>query len=90
MHHPKHPTDRPAANVLRLVPAPHAVALSTPVVALADVAVVNTTEAARALGRSPATLQRWATTGGPIAPRRINGRLGWPVAELRRILAGAA
>lgn len=48
---------------------------------------VDTETAAHHLSRKPQTLRSWACLGsGPIRPIRINGRLGWPVAELRRLL----
>lgn len=50
-------------------------------------AAINTAEAARHLGRAPQTLRLWACSEqGPIKPIRINGRLAWPTAELRRLL----
>lgn len=46
-----------------------------------------TSEAAFHLNRSEQTLRLWACKeNGPLRPVRINGRLAWPVAELRRIL----
>lgn len=46
-----------------------------------------TPEAAFHLNRAEQTLRLWAMReSGPIRPIRINGRLAWPVAELRRIL----
>jgi len=46
-----------------------------------------TNEAALHLNRSQQTLRWWACLEkGPIRPIRINGRLAWPVAELRRVL----
>jgi hypothetical protein len=46
-----------------------------------------TPEAAAHLGRSPQTLRVWACRqSGPLQPLRVNGRLAWPVAELRRLL----
>jgi hypothetical protein len=48
---------------------------------------VDTGCAAFHLNRQPQTLRGWAChEGGPIRPIRINGRLAWPVAELRRVL----
>lgn len=48
---------------------------------------VPTEQAAHYLMRRPQTLRGWACfENGPIRPIRINGRLGWPVAELRRLL----
>ena len=49
-----------------------------------------TPEAAGHLNRAQQTLRIWACReDGPIRPIRINGRLAWPVAELRRILGVA-
>lgn len=46
-----------------------------------------TPEAAFHLNRRPQTLRGWACLeNGPIRPLRINGRLAWPVSELRRVL----
>jgi hypothetical protein len=46
-----------------------------------------TPEAAKHLNRQPQTLREWAAfQSGPLQPLRINGRLAWPVAELRRVL----
>jgi hypothetical protein len=46
-----------------------------------------TNEAAYHLNRAQQTLRLWAMReDGPIRPFRINGRLAWPVAELRRVL----
>lgn len=47
---------------------------------------VPTEQAAHYLDRRPQTLREWAMTGRVIQPLRINGRLAWPVAELRRVL----
>ena len=48
---------------------------------------VPTPQAAHYLTRKPQTLREWACTeNGPLRPMRINGRLAWPVAELRRVL----
>ena len=49
-----------------------------------------TPEAAWHLNRAQQTLRIWACReDGPIRPIRINGRLAWSVAELRRILGVA-
>lgn len=58
-------------------------------VALSDEtrAAVDTETAAFHLSRRPQTLRCWAAyENGPIRPVRINGRLAWSVAELRRLL----
>jgi len=50
---------------------------------------VETDAAAWYLLREPQTLRVWACKeSGPLRPVRINGRLAWPVAEIRRIVAG--
>ncbi|WP_457325251.1 DNA-binding protein [Roseateles sp. P5_E11] len=50
-----------------------------------------TKEAAFHLNRSEQTLRLWACKQcGPLLPVRINGRLAWPVAEIRRVMTGAA
>lgn len=50
-------------------------------------AAVPTAEAAAHLGRKPQTLRLWACReDGPIKPIRVNGRLAWPTADLRRLL----
>ena len=49
-----------------------------------------TNEAAHHLNRAQQTLRFWAMAEtGPIRPLRINGRLAWPVASLKKILGGA-
>jgi hypothetical protein len=47
-----------------------------------------THEAAYHLSRAKQTLRLWAMRDGtgPLRPIRINGRLAWPVSELRRVL----
>lgn len=46
---------------------------------------VQTEQAAHYLNRRPQTLRSWACfEHGPLR-LRINGRLAWPVAEIRRI-----
>jgi hypothetical protein len=52
---------------------------------------VPTEQAAHYMMRKPQTLRAWACLeNGPLQPVRINGRLAWPVSELRRLLAVAA
>jgi hypothetical protein len=50
---------------------------------------VDTATAAHLLNRRPQTLRCWAMNQHPIRPLNINGRLAWPVSELRRLLQGA-
>jgi hypothetical protein len=52
---------------------------------------VDTETAAYYLNRKPQTLRHWASAQpeGAIRPLRINGRLAWPMAELRRVLGVA-
>lgn len=47
---------------------------------------LTTAAAAYYLNRKSQTLRAWACYGGPIRPIRFNGRLAWPVKEIRRIL----
>lgn len=48
---------------------------------------VSTKEAAYYLNRQPQTLHIWACKeSGPIRPRRVNGRLAWPVEEIRKLV----
>lgn len=50
-------------------------------------AAVDTAAAAYHLNRQPQTLRLWACReDGPIKPIRVNGRLAWPTADLRRLL----
>nr|WP_239142918.1 DNA-binding protein [Variovorax sp. WS11] len=50
-----------------------------------------TREAAFHLARQPQTLRAWACFDtGPLRPIRINGRLAWPVEQLRRLLGAEA
>lgn len=48
---------------------------------------ISTEEASYYLNRQPQTLRAWACfEDGLIRPIRINRRLAWPVAEIKRIL----
>jgi len=47
---------------------------------------VPTEAAAHHLSRKPQTLRGWASRDEVIRPVRVNGRLAWPVAEIRRLL----
>ena len=48
---------------------------------------VATAAAAHYLNRRPQTLRGWACLeNGPVRPIRINGRLAWKTADLRRVL----
>jgi hypothetical protein len=48
---------------------------------------VGTALAAYFLGRRPQTMRVWASAEtGPIRPVRVNGRLAWPVDEIRAAL----
>ena len=49
--------------------------------------VLPTREAARHLGRADQTLRIWSMRdSGPIRPVRVNGRLLWPVDDIRKLL----
>ena len=51
----------------------------------------TTEEAAYYLNRKPQTLRAWACLeNGALRPIRINGRLAWPVADIRKLLNGEA
>ena len=65
-----------ATKIVQLVPLTHETRVA-----------VTTAEAAAHLNRAQQTLRLWAMReDGPVRPLRINGRLAWPVAELRRVL----
>lgn len=63
-----------------------AVAQQFPPLELVNRPTVPTQQAAYYLNRKQQTLREWAMTGKVIRPTRINGRLAWPVAEIRRVL----
>lgn len=53
--------------------------------------ILTTEEAAHYLNRRPQTLRAWACLeNGALRPVRISGRLAWPVADIRKLLAGGA
>ena len=53
-------------------------------------AAVDTETAAYHLSREPQTLRVWACReNGPLRPLRVNGRLAWKTAEIRRLLGVA-
>ncbi|SEG15246.1 hypothetical protein [Nitrosomonas ureae] len=48
---------------------------------------VPTEQAAYYLDRKPQTMRAWACLeNGAIRPIRINGRLAWPVREIKKVL----
>jgi len=48
---------------------------------------VTTEQAAFYMMRRPQTLRTWACKeDGPLRPMRINGRLAWPVSEIKRVM----
>lgn len=53
--------------------------------------ILSTNDAAFYLNRRPQSLRLWACgqRPAPIQPRRINGRLAWPVAEIRALVGSA-
>ncbi len=52
---------------------------------------VPTDAASYYLNRQPQTLRAWACLeNGAIRPIRINGRLAWNVAEIKKLLNGGA
>lgn len=51
---------------------------------------VSTDQAAFYLNRNGQTLRNWACyDNGPIKPRRINGRLAWPIDQIKVVLGVA-
>lgn len=53
--------------------------------------ILPTNETAPLINRSDQTLRKWACLEcGPIRPVRINGRLGWKVADIAALLNGEA
>ena len=51
----------------------------------------ETAAAAFYLNRRPQTLRAWACLeNGPLRPVRINGRLAWPISEIKRVVLGVA
>lgn len=50
---------------------------------------VSTAQASFYMNRKPQTLRAWACLeNGPLRPVRVNGRLAWSVAEIRRVMGG--
>lgn len=47
---------------------------------------LTTHEAAFYLNREEQTLRAWACLGGPLRPKRVNGRLAWPVSDVKALL----
>lgn len=77
-------------NAMREAPAPQQFTAPFPPLALVNKPYVETAHAAYLLSRRPQTLRGWACLeNGPLRPVRINGRLAWPVAELKRVLGVA-
>ena len=51
---------------------------------------VTTAVMCRHMGRAPQTARIWACKeNGPLRPIRVNGRLAWAVADIRRLLGVA-
>ncbi|BBL57585.1 hypothetical protein [Methylomonas koyamae] len=62
-----------------------------PPIELVTSPTVPTEQAAYYLNRKSQTLRKWACLeNGPIRPRRVNGRLGWSVSELKALVADQA
>lgn len=71
--------------------APNRVRCDRPLLDSETRETVETAAAAYHLNRRPQTLRAWACLeNGPIRPLRINGRLAWRVADIRRLLDGGA
>ncbi len=72
-----------------VAPEPRAAGVQQPPLELVTRPTVDTNAAAYYLNRRPQTLRGWAameTWPEGLRPVRINGRLGWPVAGIRRAL----
>ena len=49
--------------------------------------IIDTATAAYHLNRKPQTLRIWAMrSNGPLKPIHVNGRNGWRVSDIRRLL----
>ncbi len=46
---------------------------------------VPTDQAAYYLKRRPQTFREWAMSGKVLQAQRVNGRLAWPVSEIKRV-----
>ncbi len=58
-----------------------------PHIATVNRLTVPTDAAAYYLNRRPQTLRFWASSGrGPIEPIHLNGRLAWPINEIKALL----
>ena len=50
---------------------------------------VPTNQAAYYVNRRPQSLRAWASLeNGPIRPIRINGRLAWPIDQIKMLMKG--
>ena len=75
-------TNQPATSAADQLP-------SFPPLALETRSHIPTDCAAFHLLRKPQTMRGYACLeNGPLRPIRINGRLAWPVAEIRNLLTG--
>jgi hypothetical protein len=83
-----------ASNSLQAIPealAPKQSPVPFPPIEQVSRPNVPTEQAAYYLDRQQQTLRAWACLeNGPLRPLRINGRLAWPVAQLRRVLGVAS
>ena len=52
--------------------------------------VLTTQEASYYLNRQPQTLRCWAMKQHPIRAINVNGRLGWRVSDIKRLVGGEA
>jgi hypothetical protein len=83
----KHSIEIPGAPASNATPAKQAEQPTFPPLDKETREVVPTDCAAFHTNRRPQTLRAWACLeNGPIRPLRINGRLGWRTADLRRLL----
>ena len=75
-------------QAMREATAPHQFTTPFPPLEQVNRPNVPTEQAAYYLDRRPQTMRCWAMRDSlaPLRPLRINGRLAWPVSELRRVL----
>lgn len=78
-------------ETLQQLPATSAASQTFSPLELENRSAIPTAPAAYYLSRKNQTLRMWACLeNGPIRPVRINKRLFWNVAQIRKLLAGGA
>ena len=86
---PRNGTTKSAMTINTSSAPQPAAAVTFPPLATETRLTIDTEAAAFHLNRRPQTMRKWACyENGPIRPVRINGRLGWLVADLIRLQRG--